>query len=93
MLLHWGAEYLNNVLPAHLRARINDIRCDPHRDPSAYVPPVPFVNALTGQLMAEFPLEGTNRVSRMKLRRFLTKGENLNIQVMSSQFAGIIVGN
>jgi hypothetical protein len=81
MLLHWGAEYLERVLPAHLQARIKEPRCDPHLDTSASLPPVPYVNALTGQLMAEIPVAGVNRVSRMKLRRFLTQGENLNIQV------------
>lgn len=80
-MLHWGTEYLEKVLPSHLQARIKETRCDPHLDTLPGIPPVPFVNALTGELVAEFPMQGINRISRMKLRRFLTQGENLNIQV------------
>jgi hypothetical protein len=81
MLLHWGAEYLENVLPPHLQARIREIRCNPHLDTTAKIPPVPFVNALTGEVTAEVPIAGSNRVSRMKLRRFLTQDEKLDIRV------------
>ena len=81
ILLHWGAEYLDNVLPSHLKERVKEIRCDPHLDTSADIGPVPYLNALTGEVMAEMPMPATNRISRMKLRRFLTNGENLDIQV------------
>ena len=86
MLVHWGAEYLDKVLPSHLQARVKEIRCDPFLDTSANIPGVPFVNALTGEKMAEIPMVDINRVSRMKLRRFLTHGEDLNIQVCGSLF-------
>jgi len=42
------------------------------------------VDAFTGDLIAEIPMQGVNRVSRMKLRRFLTDGQNLNIKVKPS---------
>ncbi|KAM3067369.1 hypothetical protein ACMFMF_009860 [Clarireedia jacksonii] len=80
MLLHWGTEYLEKLLPAHLRDRMSEPRCDPNLDTSSNVPPVPYVNALTGNLIAQIPMQGLNRVSRMKLRRFLTQGESLKIQ-------------
>jgi hypothetical protein len=88
MLLHWGAEYLERLLPPHLQARIKEPRCNPHLDAGAKIPPVPFVNALTGNVMAEIPIEGmsVNRISRMKLRRFLTEGEDLDIRVRRVQF-------
>jgi hypothetical protein len=91
MLLHWGTEYLEKVLPPHLQARMKEIRCDPHLDLSSDIPPVPFVNALTGQLMAEFPQVGV-RVSRKKLRRFFTDGENLNIKVRTIFQGNFMVG-
>ena len=80
MLLHWGAEYLEKVLPPHLQARIKELRCDPTLDTSKGIAPVPYVDALSGKVLASIPLAGGNRVSRMKIRRFLTRGENLNIQ-------------
>ncbi|KAL4912434.1 hypothetical protein BDW62DRAFT_206487 [Aspergillus aurantiobrunneus] len=79
MLLHWGAEHLEHVLPEHLRARLKEIRCDPYLDTNGQLPPVPYVNALTGEITAEIPIAAMNRVSRKKLRRFLTTGEDLDI--------------
>lgn len=81
MLLHWGAEYLEKILPLHLLARIKETRCDPHLDTQANVTPIPYVDAYSGKLIAEVPMEGINRVSRAKLRRFLTQGQDLSIQV------------
>lgn len=86
MLVHWGAEYLDKLLPSHLQARVKEFRCDPFLETSADIPPVPYVNALTGEKMAEIPMAGINRVSRMKLRQFLTHGENLSIQVCGSLY-------
>ncbi|KAK4553131.1 hypothetical protein LTR86_009858 [Recurvomyces mirabilis] len=80
MLLHWGAAYLERLLPSHLKSRIHEPRCDPFLGASDDIGPVPFVNALTGQVMAKIPIPGINRVSRMKLRRFLTQDEELNIE-------------
>lgn len=85
MLLHWGQEYLANMLPAHLVSRLREIRCDPElTENERSLRGVPYVDALTGELIAEIPMQGVNRVSRMKLRRFLTYGQNLNIKVKSS---------
>lgn len=85
MLLHWGQEYLAKLLPAHLVSRLKEIRCDPElTENEASLRGVPYVDAFTGDLIAEIPMQGVNRVSRMKLRRFLTDGENLNIKVNSS---------
>lgn len=82
MLLHWGTEYLEKLLPSHLRQRIKEPRCDSNLETSDGVAPIPFLNAVTEETMAEIPLIG-NRLSRRKLRKFLTEEENLNIQVSS----------
>lgn len=82
MLLHWGQEYLAKLLPAHLVPRMREIRCDPElSENEKSLRGVPYVDALTGELIAEIPMQGVNRVSRMKLRRFLTHEQNLNIKV------------
>ncbi|KAI4263567.1 MAG: hypothetical protein L6R42_001294 [Xanthoria sp. 1 TBL-2021] len=80
MLLRWGPEYLEKVRPPHLLARIKETRGDPHLDTQANITPIPYVDAYSGKLIAEVPMEGTNLVSRAKLRRFFAQGENLNIQ-------------
>lgn len=86
MLLHWGQEYLTKLLPAHLVPRLRETRCDPEiTEDEVSLHGVPYVDAFTGDLIAEIPMQGVNRVSRMKLRRFLTDGQNLNIKVSSVQ--------
>lgn len=80
MLLHWGTEYLERVLPEHLRARIKEPRVDPHYD---MVDPIPYINGETGEVMSRVPTEVITRVSRKRLRRFLSEGEDLNIKVRS----------
>ena len=79
MLLHWGTQYLVNVLPDHLRERIKEPRVDPACELADK--PVPYFNGATGDIITRVPSEVITRVSRKKLRRFLTEGEDLNIQV------------
>lgn len=77
MLLHWGTEHLEAVLPDHLKARIGEPQVDPNNKVWA---PLPYINGKTGELIGEVPTKVISRLSRRKLRRFLTKGENLNIE-------------
>ena len=42
MMLHWGSEYLEKVLPPHLLAHVKDTRCDPHLDTKAHVRHIPM---------------------------------------------------
>ena len=76
--MHWAAEYLERVLPEHLQARIKEPRVDPSHE---MLDPVPYINAGDGTIIGEVPSDVITRVSRKKLRKFLTEGENLNIQV------------
>ena len=78
MLLHWASEYLEKVLPDHLKARIKEPRVDPSHE---MVDPVPYLNGETGQVMNTIPTDVITRFSRKKLRKFLTEGEDLNITV------------
>lgn len=82
MLLHWAEEYMKKLLPPDLQVRMREIRCDPNLDPSEPLAPVPFVNVVTGELIVSFPMESTSRISRMKLRRLLTEGQDVNIKVL-----------
>jgi ribosomal protein L21E len=78
MLLHWGDEYLRKVLPSHLEARIKEARVDPAHEMTE---PVPYINGATGEVIGSVPSPVINRVSRRKIRRFLTEGQNLIIEV------------
>lgn len=78
MLLHWGTEHLENILPEHLRRRIKEPRVDPFYE---MVNPLQHINAETGEVIATIKSGVITRVSRRKLRRFLTEGENLDIKV------------
>ncbi|KAF2219773.1 putative monooxygenase [Elsinoe ampelina] len=81
MLLHWGMDHLEKLLPDDLKPRLQEIRCDPNLNDSANEGgKVPFVNALDGSLIAEIPMGGVNRVSRKKIRRFLMSRGDLDVQ-------------
>ncbi|KAK6221020.1 hypothetical protein LQW54_001592 [Pestalotiopsis sp. IQ-011] len=77
MLLHWGAKHLENLLPAHLRVRIKEPRVDPHHEMTE---PIPYVKGQTGEVVGTVYTEGITRVSRKKLRHFLSDGEDLDIR-------------
>ena len=79
MLLHWGTEYFQKVLPRHLQERMKEPRVDPSH--GEMVEPIPYLDGATGEVMGRVPTNVINRVSRKKLRRFLTEGENLEIKV------------
>ena len=83
MLLHWGSPYLHRVLPEHLQARIKEPRVDPNHE---MVEPVPYLNGETGEVVSSVPTEVITRVSRKKLRRFLTEGEDLNIKASFTRY-------
>ncbi|KAK4543969.1 hypothetical protein LTR36_004743 [Oleoguttula mirabilis] len=77
MLLHWGTEYLGRVLPDHMQKRIKEPRVDPSYE---MIDPIPYINGDTGEVLARVPTDVITRVSRKKLRRFLTEGEGLSIE-------------
>ena len=87
MLLHWGTEALLNVLPPHLQARIKEPRVDPYYEMTN---PIPYINGKTGEVLARIPTDVIARVSRKKLRRFLTEGEDLSIKVCNCA-SGIVL--
>ena len=78
MSLHWGGEFLNTVLPPHLRDRLEEINTDPRHD---FASDEGFVqcDGLTGEVLMVMPGVMPRRVSRRKLRGLL--GEGLEIEV------------
>lgn len=78
MLLHWGTEYFEKLLPEHLLKRTREARVDPTIDGLTLVP---YLNAETGEIIKNIELPTVNRVSRKKVRRLLTEGQDLHIKV------------
>lgn len=83
MQLHWGKDHLFKVLPEGLRSRFDEVLVDPHFKDDL---PFPHINGETGEVIAEIQMPGLVRVSRGKLRKFLSGGEQINIQVSISSF-------
>ena len=71
-------QVLNELLPLDLQARIREPRVDPHCETFE---PVPHLNGKTGDVIGTVSSEVITRVSRKKLRRFLTEGRGLDIRV------------
>ena len=78
MLLHWGQEHLEQLLPPDLKARVKQTRVNPAHEMTQ---PIPHVNGKTGEVLFQVQTPSINRVSRKKLREFFTKGQNIKIEV------------
>ncbi|KAF2483759.1 putative monooxygenase [Neohortaea acidophila] len=76
MVLHWGTEYFEKLLPDHLLSRIEETRVDPSIDALSSVPQI---KADTGAVMYAIPMPVANRVSRAKIRKLLL-GDGLDIK-------------
>ena len=81
MTLHWGDEYLSKCIPPDLYSRLNEGICtDPY---TTETPPIPNFNGLTGEKL--FDMGGTQprRVSRRKMRNFLSQGLDIQVSLTS----------
>jgi hypothetical protein len=75
MTLHWGVEYISKCVPPQLLAKLGEIRCDPFYDGKDSS--LPMYNAQTGGKLFDMPVADPMRVSRRKLRNFLSQGLDL----------------
>lgn len=82
MGLHWSLPLLQSLLPDNLSSRIHEAYVDPSLDWSQ--PPLNCMrmyNALTGEVMKEFPVKGKIvRVSKRRLRALVAEG--IDVKVM-----------
>ena len=58
--------------------RIKEVRVDPSHEMTE---PIPYMNGKTGEVIGRVLNNVIARVSRKKLRRFLTEGEDLHVKV------------
>lgn len=81
MGLHWALPLLESLLPPNLAPRICEAYVDSSLDWSQ--PPLDrmrMYNGLTGEIMKDIPIKGQIvRVSRRKLRMFLTEGVDVKV--------------
>jgi hypothetical protein len=76
MVLHWGVDHFNTLLPVDLLKRLPWIQCDPYYEGEhGPVPDIRFLNAKTGDLLSTVAAKGMKRVSRRKTRVFFSEGE------------------
>lgn len=81
MLLHWGKDFLFRNLPEDVQLRFDEALVDPtYKGMDKFA--VPHVNGETGEVMARVAMPGMVRVSRKKLRNFLTAKRDLDISVI-----------
>jgi hypothetical protein len=79
MLLHWGEEYLRKVLPESLAANLIDITVDTNY-PWGPNEKYPHLDAETGEIVRWVEMPTITRVSRKRLRRFLSRqGSNITV--------------
>lgn len=73
MTLHWGAAHISKCIPPELQAKLNEgICCDPYYEGKDLS--LPHYNAKTGEKLFDMPGEEPRRISRRKLRNFLSQG-------------------
>ena len=80
MLLHWGGKYLEQMLLPDMQARIDEPRVDNFYD-WVQGQPVVNMNGKTGEVILR--VKGDDllvRVSRRKLREFLSEGLDIRVR-------------
>lgn len=77
MTLHWGSDHIQKCVPPDLYKNLNDICCDPHYDGEGGG--LPLYNGKTGEKLFAIPGANPRRVSRRKLRNFLSQGLDVHV--------------
>lgn len=79
MTLHWGASFISKCIPPELIPKLNEgICCDPFYGEKDLT--LPHYNAKTGEKLFDMPGEEPRRISRRKLRNFLSQGIDVNVR-------------
>src|ERR1700712_3670220 len=75
MTIHWSKPLLEKLLPLDLWERIQEAQTDPSFDAKAAIDYViPFYDAKTGNHIKNAPMPHAIRVSRKKMRKFVSQG-------------------
>lgn len=76
MTLHWGAAWIEKCVPPEMQGRLNEICCDPFYGDKDLT--LPHYNAKTGEKLFDMPGTDPRRVSRRRLRNFLSQGLDIH---------------
>lgn len=79
MTLHWGSDFISKCIPPDSREKLNDICCDPFYGEKDLT--LPHYNGKTGEKLFAMPGERPRRVSRRKLRNFLSVGVDVHVSL------------
>lgn len=84
MTLHRGASFISRCMPSEMRSELNaGICCDPFYGEKDLA--LPHYNGKTGEKLFDMPGEEPKRISRKKLRNFLSQGIDINVSRYSLQ--------
>lgn len=78
MTLHWGQDFINRCIPKDLQTRFNEVLCDPYYGDQDLT--LPHYNGKTGEKIFAMPGHKPIRVSRKKLRNFLSDGLDIHVR-------------
>lgn len=81
MSLHWGGEFLDNILPPQLKARLRECNCDPfyEKDENSYL----HCNGQTGETILAMQGILPRRVSRRKMIALLSEGVDIQVGIVT----------
>ncbi|GKT93696.1 LOW QUALITY PROTEIN: hypothetical protein Ct61P_11546 [Colletotrichum tofieldiae] len=74
ILIHWGMAALKEMLPEHVLKNFPKSYCNPHLEYNEWDESLPGYNGLTGELLFRNPTPGARRVSRLRFRKVLADG-------------------
>jgi 2-polyprenyl-6-methoxyphenol hydroxylase-like FAD-dependent oxidoreductase len=73
LMLHWGLESLEAILPSDVLEKLPGAYCDPNY-PEDYPSPLPVFHRGTGEILFHIPSTRMRLVSRQRLRAMLSHG-------------------
>jgi hypothetical protein len=76
----WGASFISKCIPPEMIPKLNEgICCDPFYGEKDLT--LPHYNAKTGEKLFDMPGEEPRRISRKKLRNFLSQGIDVKVRL------------
>ncbi|KAK1996666.1 putative monooxygenase [Colletotrichum falcatum] len=77
ILIHWGMAALKEMLPEHVLKNLPKSYCNPHLDFNEWDESIPFYHGSTGELLFRSRTPDSRRVSRLRLRKVLADGVDI----------------
>lgn len=86
MGIHWSLPLLEKLLPADLFSRLRETQNDPFYEPQDS-DLLQMYSGKSGEVLKALPMGKIIRVSRRKLRKFLTEGIDVQVKQQRTKFS------